>query len=151
VQIRRVLLLFALVLGLSALVASIAPPPETRDEPSEEAPPADEPVSPPGPVTRAAPVSFEAGRADRPPRTTAVRVGSSFSLEVSVPGPGDVVIDGLGLRQPADALSPARFELLAQPPGRYDVAFLPVSGGRRTVGRLHFAEPATVTPRRRDR
>ena len=33
-QIRRVLLLFALVLGLSALVASIAPP---RDE-EEEAP-----------------------------------------------------------------------------------------------------------------
>src|SRR5919106_4348252 len=38
VQIRRVLLLFALVLGLSALVASIAPAPEDGEEGSDEPP-----------------------------------------------------------------------------------------------------------------
>jgi hypothetical protein len=150
VQIRRVLLLFALVLGLSALVASIAPPPETQDEQSEDTP-AVEQAAPGGPVVRAAPVSLSVPTAGARPATRRVRVGSSFTLEVSVPEPGEVVLDGLGLRRTADQLSPARFELLAEPPGRYAVAFLPVRGTRRIAGRLSFEDPVTVTPRRRDR
>jgi hypothetical protein len=80
-----------------------------------------------------------------------VRVGSSFSLEVTVPAPGEVVLEDLGLRQAADPLTPARFALLAEPRGRHDVIFLPVSGERRVVGRLAFVEAVTVTQPRRDR
>jgi hypothetical protein len=139
VQIRRVLLLFALVLGLSALVASIAPPPETgEDEPAKTT------------ATRSPPPSVP-GTTVTLPGTRRVPVGASFTLVVPVREPGDVVIDTLGLRQTADPLSPARFELLAEPPGRYAVAFVPLGGARRVVGRLVFAERATVTPRRRDR
>ena len=143
-QIRRVLLLFALVLGLSALVASIAPPPEEDEEAGSEP---ESTVSTPLVQPPSAPVRLSQ-------RTHAIRrveSGSSFSLRVSVQKPGDVVIDGLGLRQTAEPLSPARFDLLASPPGRHAVAFVPVRGRRRVIGRLAFVEPATVTPRRRGR
>jgi hypothetical protein len=150
VQIRRVLLLFALVLGLSALVASIAPPPETRDEAAEDTTVATSPA-PPAMVMNPARVEFSARAAGGPPETRRVRVGSSFVMEVSVPKPGDVVVYGLGLRQSADELTPARFAVLAEPRGRYPVNFVPVDGEPRVVGRLAFVEPATVTPRRPDR
>ena len=144
-QIRRVLLLFALVLGLSALVASIAPPPEDSEE--EGVPTAEEPASPrPAAMPRRVSLSARGRRATR-----RVRLGSSFSLEVVVPGPGDVVLDGLGLRQPADELTPARFALLAKPRGRQRVIFVSVDGERRVVGRLAFVDPATVTQPQRDR
>jgi len=149
VQIRRVLLLFALVLGLSALVASIAPPPgEDAEAPEREstvaAPAVRAPTDLSAPVRLPAPV-----RGGRPP-IRRVETGSSFSLEVPVRETGDVVIDELGLRQTADPLSPARFALLASPTGRHAVTFVPLRGGRRVIGRLAFVEPATVTRRRPD-
>jgi hypothetical protein len=147
VQIRRVLLLFALVLGLSALVASIAPPPEDREEEPREAPA----VENAAPAIAPASVSLSALSARARPPTKRVRVGSRFTLEVAVPAPGDVVLEDLGLRQTADRLAPARFELLATPPGRYEVAFLPIQGIRRVAGRIAFEEPVTVTRRPRGR
>ena len=146
-QIRRVLLLFALVLGLSALVASIAPPPEDRDETPAtvvEPPPAaaPEPIAPPLKVS-----AKETGAAP----TRRVSVGSGFTLQVSVPEPGDVSLEGLGLRQSADPLTPARFDLVAERRGRYPVVFHPVEGDRRVVARLAFEDQQTVTPQQRDR
>jgi hypothetical protein len=147
VQIRRVLLLFALVLGLSAVVASIAPPPDTEEsEPAEPAVTAD--ATPPllKPVLG---LRVRPGGGRR--ITRRVKAGSSFSLTVGVPKPGDVVLEGLGVRQTADPITPAHFELLASPEGIHRVAFVPIDGRRRVVGRLEFVEAATVTPRRRDR
>jgi hypothetical protein len=150
VQIRRVLLLFALVLGLSALVASIAPPPEEDEEAPEREPTVATPAVRP-PTDLSSPLRLPArARGARPP-VRRVRAGSSFSLDVAVREPGDVVLEGLGLRQTADPRSPAHFELLASPSGRHAVDFAPVLGDRRLVGWLAFAEPATVTPRPRDR
>jgi hypothetical protein len=145
VQIRRVLLLFALVLGLSAVVASIAPPPDTRDEAAEDTTVATSPA-PPAPA-RAEPivVRFSAGGQRETLPTRRVPVGSSFVLEVSVPRPGDVVVDRLGLRQSADPLTPARFAALARPPGRHAIGFAPVRGERSVVGELEFVEAASVT------
>ena len=142
-QIRRVLLLFALVLGLSALVASIAPPPKEADDERTTGTAAAAPSSPSGPVEPTVRLPAKGVRR--------VRVGSAFSLEVPVREAGDVVLQGLGFRQTADPHSPARFYLLASPKGRYDVAFEPVLGGKRVIGQLAFVEPATVTQRRRDR
>jgi hypothetical protein len=150
VQLRRVLLLFALVLGLSALVASIAPPPETRDEATDDATVA-EPAPAVAPEPLAPPLKLSARRSNGPPPTQHVSVGSGFNLEVSVPEPGDVVLGEFGLRQSADALTPARFDLVAERVGRFPVIFEPVDGERRLVGRLAVEEPVTVTPRRRDR
>ena len=149
-QIRRVLLLFALVLGLSALVASLAPPPEDPDEARDEAVPTVEQAAP-GPAMQARRVSIAVR--PRPARnpTRRIRTGSSFWLTVSVPDPGDVVVEDLGLRQSADPLAPATFALLAEPSGRHPVVFIPVDGERRVVGRLVFVDPMTVTPPQRGR
>jgi hypothetical protein len=150
VQIRRVLLLFALVLGLSALVASIAPTPDTRDE-AEDTTVGTTPASPaPGRSERLV-VRFSAGEKHETFPTRRVPLGSSFVLEVSVPRPGDVVVDELGLRQTADPLTPARFAVLAQPLGGYAIGFVPVTGDRSLVGEVEFVEPASVTPPRRAR
>ena len=145
VQIRRVLLLFALVLGLSALVASIAPPPDDEEAPAPATPAeAGVPLLKPD-------LALRVRRPGARPLTRRVKADSSFSLTVRVPKAGDVVLEGLGPRQTADPLTPARFELLASPPGRHAVTFVPVDGPRRVVGRLVFVDAATVTPRRRDR
>ncbi len=143
------LLLFALVLGLSALVASIAPAPEDRDEGSDE-PPAGEGAAPSGAVQPAS-ISLAVRPPGAQPPTRRVPAGSSLTLQVSVPEPGEVLLEGLGLRQAADPLTPARFELLADPPGGHGVTFVPVAGETREAGRIEFEEPATVTPRPRDR
>ena len=151
-QIRRVLLLFALVLGLSALVASLAPPPEDSDEEArDEAVPTVEQRAPAGPTMQPRRVSIAVR--PRPARnpTRRVRTGSSFWLTVSVPDPGDVVVEDLGLRGSADPLAPATFALLAQPSGRHPVVFIPVDGERRVVGQLVFVDPMTVTPPQRGR
>ena len=148
VQIRRVLLLFALVLGLSALVASIAPAPEDGDE----EPPATVVEPPPAgaPEPIAPPLKVSVKDVDAPVPTRRVRVGSGFTLQVSVPEPGDVILEG-GLRQSADSLTPARFDLVAQRPGRHPVVFQPIEGDRRVVARLAFEDQQTATPRQRDR
>ncbi len=147
VQIRRVLLLFGLVLGLSALVASIAPQPSEDDQAPEStvAAPAVEP-----PADLSTPIRLSAREDARIP-TRRVQLGSSFSLAVRVPEAGDVVIDDLGVRQTADPRAPARFDLLAYPAGTHAVGFVPLRGERRPIGQLEFVEEATVTPRRRDR
>jgi hypothetical protein len=151
VQIRRVLLLFALVLGLSAVVASIAPPPEdTADDRKGETTTTTTAAAPApsgGPARQTPPVHLRAGQRSSPRVTRRVRVGSSFALVVPVREPGDVVIDDLGLRQTADPNFPAHFELLASPRGRHAVGFVPVRGERRVIGQLAFVEPATVTKR----
>ena len=151
-QIRRVLLLFALVLGLSAVVASLAPPPEDAND-QQRGTDTTVAATPPstGPAMRRMPVRI-AVRGPKAPRVTRrVREGSSFALEVPVREPGTVVLDGLGLNQTADPHTPAQFYLLASPPGRYAVAFVPPLGERRVIGHLAFVTPETVTQRLRDR
>ena len=150
-QIRRVLLLFALVLGLSALVASIAPPPDDRDESSEGPATVVEPPPAAAPEPIAPPLKLSATRTKAAAPTRHVSIGAGFTLQVSVPEPGDVILEGLGLRQSADSLTPARFDLVADRRGRYPVVFQPIQGDHRLVGRLAFEDQQTVTPQQRDR
>jgi hypothetical protein len=151
VQIRRVLLLFALVLGLSALVASIAPPPDDRDEAADRPATVVEPPPATAPEPVAPPVKVSAKDTGGPVPTRHVSVGAGFTLQVSVPAAGDVVLEGLGLRQSADQLTPARFDLVAERRGRFPVVFHPIDGDRRVVARLVFEDQQTVTPQQRDR
>jgi hypothetical protein len=150
VQLRRVLLLFALVLGLSALVASLAPPPERPGEGDKEAaPPESTGVTEPA-AAASRTVRFSAPGPAVRPRAARVVLGSQLTVEVRVPRPGEVELEGLGLRASADRLTPARFDLTAQPAGRYAVVFHPARGGERVAGRLEFAEkPRLRQPRRR--
>jgi hypothetical protein len=127
VHLRRALLLFAIVLGMAALVASLSGPIEQRrdgttaQEPSEPGPT----IAEPGPAAEPAkPLSFNA------PEHQAKRLpaGRAATVQVSVAEPGDVSIPGLGLTQPAEPGTPASFDVLATSPASYELIFMPASG-----------------------
>jgi hypothetical protein len=127
VHIRRALLLFAVVLGMAALVASLSGPIEDRrDETTAREPSSSGPATAtpsPAPSLPAA-ISFDATR----DQTKKVSHGSTATIEVSVAEPGDVTILGLGLSAPAEPLTPARFDILATDAGRYELVFAPATG-----------------------
>lgn len=142
-QLRRALLLFAVVLGLAALAASLSRPREdTRDGTpaagAESGAPAEGARQTPAdgaraPVATAKPpaegtklVSFDASR----PRARRVEAGRALTVTVAVEAPGTVEIASLGLSAAADSLTPARFELLEREPGRHTIRFAPADGGQ---------------------
>ena len=108
---RRALLLFALVLGLTAIASAVSP---SRESALESGPTATSPVSPPRAVT------FEVG-----PRAVerTVRVGERVTVTVRSGDGGYVRIPRLGRSAYATPGAPARFSLLAPAAGRYDVMF----------------------------
>jgi hypothetical protein len=125
VHIRRALLLFAIVLGLAALVASLSRPVEDRRDdttPSGSSGPATATPSPAPSVPSA--ITFDAAK----DQTKTVSEGSAATIQVSVPEPGTVAIPGLGLSAPAEPLTPARFDILATDAGRFEVVFAPAAG-----------------------
>jgi hypothetical protein len=127
VHLRRALLLFAIVLGMAALVASLSRPIEQRRddttprEPREPGPPTATPA--PAPDLPPA-LSFDAAENE----SMRLRAGAAATLEVSVDEPGSVDIPGLGLSAPANPVTPARFDILANRPGRYELIFTPATG-----------------------
>jgi hypothetical protein len=145
VHLRRALLLFAIVLGMAALAASLSRPVEDRGErerATERATePAREPARDPGPATAAPappagprePLSFDAAR----DQSRRLRAGTAATVEVAVAEPGNVEIPDLGLSASADPLTPARFEVLPARPGDYEIVFTPASGeADEAAGRL---------------
>ena len=143
-QLRRAVLLFAIVLGLAAVAASFSREREDGGRASEEqrstAAPKRTPTAsatPEGASPRT--VRFDGSRRSR--SATLLR-GSAGVVEVRVPSPGLVDIDGLGLSASAEPLTPARFDVLAAETGRHVVSFTP-AGGReaRRVGVL-IVKPA---------
>jgi hypothetical protein len=133
VHIRRALLLFAIVLGMAALVASISRPPENRTatEQTEEPGP---PTATPAPVDsppRA--VSFDAASRDR----RRVERDRAATVEIAVDEPGSVEVPDLGLTATADEHTPARFEVFPTRAGSYEILFRPAAGDRsRRAGTL---------------
>jgi hypothetical protein len=133
VHIRRALLLFAIVLGMAALVASISRPPENRTatEQTEEPGP---PTATPAPVDsppRA--VSFDAASRDR----RRVERDRAATVEIAVDEPGSVEVPDLGLTATADEHTPARFEVFPTRAGAYAILFRPADGDRsRPAGAL---------------
>jgi hypothetical protein len=123
VHVRRALLLFAIVLGLAAIATSVSREPE---EPADPPPPRSEvPSVSPGdaePARDRAELVFDATR----DQSRRVEAGSPASVLVEVDEPGLVEIPELGLSAPADALTPARFELLPRDPDRFEISFTPV-------------------------
>jgi hypothetical protein len=136
VELRRALLLFAIVLGLAAIAASVSRPPagdETdtaaESSPRERSTPTAGPSPGPGPP---ADIAFEA---DLQPETRTVPTGRAATVTITAYEPGQVEIERLGLTAPVEPNGPARFDLLAGSPDRYAVTFTPVdTGERRKIG-----------------
>jgi hypothetical protein len=144
VHVRRALLLFAIVLGLAALAASLS---RSREEdplrPREQATTStsEEKAAP-----RAAPREDSTDVAESTEtvemnaaedETSRLEAGRSASVEVAVAEPGQVTIPQLGLTAAADPLTPARFDVLVTSPGRYAIDFTPSAGDEtRSAGTL---------------
>jgi hypothetical protein len=137
VELRRALLLFAIVLGLAAIATSFSRPAKPTDEPASEDPPTGRSTPTAGP-RRTGPrpdvITFSAAGAPRMKRLDANRAAE---ITVEVPQPAQVELVGLGLTAAGEPLTPARFELLVRRPGRYDVKVTPSGDGQaRSAGTL---------------
>jgi hypothetical protein len=127
---RRFLILVAVLMGLTALAASVAPrQPVERDRQSEGSPtPA--PAGSPTFVT----VEKELSVGDEAERVS-VREGEVVELTISGPERGSVML--LNRIDAIDPHSPARFSLLAGVPGEYPIKLLEAD---REIGTLVIEE-----------
>jgi len=142
---RRAILLFAIVLGLAALVTSFTRPGEERDrqrertEAAQPQAPSPTQTASPGPAAAGPrPLRFQAGAKAQ---TRTLEAGRAASVSVSVLAPGRVELVDLGLDASAEPSTPARFEILPTEPGRYAIGFTPANGVEgRTIGVLRVRE-----------
>jgi hypothetical protein len=148
VHVRRALLLFAIVLALAAVAASLsrsgdddplspeqqATTTTTTTTPEQETTPRAAPREDTTDVAQSS-ATVEMNAAED--KSARVEAGRSTTLEVAVVEPGQVDIPDLGLTAAADPLTPARFDLLVNSPGRYGVEFTPSEGNEaRSAGTL---------------
>jgi hypothetical protein len=137
VHIRRALLLFAIVLGMAALVASLSRPPEKRtatEQSAEPGPATAAPAPVPAPVDNPPrPISFDATSRDR----RRLAQGRAATVEIAVEEPGTVEVPDLGLTASADEHTPARFEVFPTRARAYAILFRPANGDQsRPAGTL---------------
>lgn len=128
-ELRRALLLFAIVLGVAAIASSIARPPDGDDDQAatdrgggagtRTGPAAAEPVpESPQPTT----IEFEPAAK---PQTRELEVGQPATVRVEVETPGEVSIPSLGLTEPAEPLTPAVFDVRVTDPGSHEITVQP--------------------------
>ena len=123
---RRLLVLFAVLLGLTALATSLAPRPTVREPTRSETTPA--PTATPAPERTAGgsrrieqTISANPGRARSRVRA---RVGDVLALTVSGDVLDGVEIAELGKLEPIEPGSPARFEMLLERRGELRVSLV---------------------------
>ena len=124
VHLRRALLLFAIVLGVAALAASLSRPLDERraDRTAPEPRPQAPATAEPGPAVEVPEaISFDAVKNE----SKRMRAGDAATLQVSVPEAGTVEIADMGLSAAADPFTPARFDVFPTKPGRYPLRFIP--------------------------
>jgi hypothetical protein len=122
---RRFLILVAVLMGVTALAASLAPQPVTREQ-RRESTPTPAPAGSPSFET----VEHELSTTDPRARVT-VREGDLVELTVSGPERDSVML--LGRMDTIDPTTPARFSLLATEPGEHPIEL--VDAGRQ-IGTL---------------
>jgi hypothetical protein len=128
VHLRRALLLFAIVLGMAALAASLSRPIEGRRDHTtpagqgEPGPPTATPRPGSGPVAgEPRTLTFQASQR----QSKKLPAGAAATVEVEVTQAGQVEIPDMGLTSAADTVTPARFDVLERRPGRYPIEFVP--------------------------
>jgi hypothetical protein len=147
VHLRRALLLFAIVLGLSAVAASVSrternpaqrTPPPTPKTTTETAAPSTSTTPAPDPGTRR--ISFSQGGKDE---LRELAVGQAATVVVSVRRAGQAELEGLGASRSAEPATPAVFDVFRTSPGRFAVLFHAASGAEaERVGTLRVVRRA---------
>jgi hypothetical protein len=137
-HLRRALLLFAIVLGVAALAASLAPPPREISNPArtDTAPPPTtlpeaEALPPRGETVR---VEFDVS-AERP-AVHRVKTGDHVIVSVLALDAGEARLDDLGLVADVSPETPATFDLLPSRPGRHRIVYRSAMGTERRAGTL---------------
>ncbi len=136
VELRRALLLFAIVLGLAAIATSFSRPADEK----EPEPPRTQQITPglsTKPATeRKGTISFSAAGK---PQTRRLRAGRAAVVTVEVARPGQVQLVGLGVNTAAEPRTPARFDVFESQAGSYDVRFMPATSAEtRSIGTLRI-------------
>jgi hypothetical protein len=122
------------LLGISTLGAALVPAPEQPDETTTTSSSA-----PPTPFSSGGELLRERIRADSDrPRTIRVPLGDQLALAVGSKRFGQIQIPRLGLIEDVAPLAPARFDILAQTEGRFDVM---LTKPQRRVAILEFGKP----------
>jgi hypothetical protein len=134
VHLRRALLLFALVLGLTALAASIAPAPRDRARQDTVTRPAPPPV-PADVGERELTFQYPPPAKGGPPGRR-VKASEHVVVVLAADAPGQAQIPALGRTASVTASAPARIDVLAPPAGRYDVLFTNTAGESARVGAI---------------
>ncbi len=135
---RRLLIVMVILLVISSLAAALVPPPpdSTSSSTTESTP--KEPVENPEPV-RGKQVALRVDAASEAPRRLGVAVGDQLSITVTSPRFVEVAIPEYGLLESATEGSPARFDLLVDEPGKFEVRAVKPS---RELARIVAKEPA---------
>jgi hypothetical protein len=141
---RRLLVLFAVLLGLTALVTSLAPRPNSLRTPGIAQQPTPSATPVPTPETA---VSGTSRRIEQTISTDArtrpkvkARVGDVLALTVRGDVLDSVEIEQLGELEPIEPGSPARFEVLLEKPGELRVDLVEAE---RLVGVVEVAPAAS--------
>jgi hypothetical protein len=132
---RRLLVLMAVLLGLTALAAALAPRPRVTG-PNATAPRASSPTPAPTPDPAAGSRRVvETLKADDGVRPATVRARLGDVVELTVEGDllDSVELEGLNEIEPLEPGSPARFEVLAEAEGRFGVRLIDAD---RRIGRI---------------
>ena len=138
---RRLLVVFAVLLGLTALVTSLAPRPTARPDGTgagavTAAPSASPTASPQSPKSSRRIERTISADVGRPRARVRARAGDVLALTVRGDVLDGVEIAGLGKLEPVEPGSPARFEMLLDTPGEYRVSLV---DGKRAVGLIQVA------------
>jgi hypothetical protein len=136
---RRLVILVAVLMGLTALAASVAPPPETarRDRSASPTPaPTPSEAPPDRAVTGVVSARIEVGPDGGRPARVRARAGNTVVLDVTGDAVDAVVVDDLPVIEAIDPDTPAHLELQAPGPGRYPIKLLDAD---RQIGVLDVA------------
>ena len=135
-HLRRALLLFAIVLGLAAVAASVSRSgrDSTTSEPFRPVTPTtteqqQTPTVAPAPGPAQVELRFFASQ----PSAQKIEAGQAATVYVEVDEPGQVDIADLGLSAVAEPVTPARFDLLTNETGRHPITFVPAADETATV------------------
>jgi hypothetical protein len=137
---RRLLVLFAVLLGLTALVTSLAPRPTGTRPGLVPATPSPTPTATPSPGAGSS-RRFEqtiVADAGKPRARVRAHVGDVLALTVRGDVFDGVEITELGKLEPIEPGSPARFEMLLERPGELRVSLV---DAERLIGLVEVAEP----------
>jgi hypothetical protein len=143
VAARRLLILMLAVLAVSTLAAALlAPPPSPEPAPTttEDADPRD---GIPHAGSRRL-VKAALSPSMRPPARIKVRRGDQLALTVRARAAGQVEIPAFGLIEDVGPDDPARFDLLSDRLGIFEVR---LAGSGRVIGRIAVASPRSTRPR----